>query len=154
MEIRLELMNRRTASKPRFESGVFYIEDIRERVGATDFKVRSVSESSIVSDELSSALLAARPTLVDHACSDHGEGLAGNSLVHALEHVAIDLLVERDREANPDSKTTFAGYTVWMDRASNLSRLTISSDDNAACIESVCDACKLISEIAASLGVK
>jgi len=67
-------------------------------------------------------LLLHHPSLALHACkpATFGEHLPGALLPHALEHLAIDLLVARF----PDE--TFAGNTCWLEREEQTMRVHIS----------------------------
>jgi hypothetical protein len=70
----------------------------------------------VVSPRLAASLLAQRPQLAAHACQSgthtrFGECIEGALLAHALEHLAIDLLVERSLSAQP-----VTGATTWLER--------------------------------------
>ena len=54
-----------------------------------------------VSDKLAEAVLSLRPTLAEHTCKHErlgyfGDSLAGTTLPHLVEHLAIDFLVEEN----------------------------------------------------------
>jgi len=75
-----------------------------------------------VTQEVAELLLQQRPSLALHACKPgtFGEHLPGALLPHALEHLAIDLLVER----SPGE--SFAGNTCWFEREEQIMRVRIS----------------------------
>jgi hypothetical protein len=81
-----------------------------------------------VTPELAEALLLERPLLVEHACHSggverFGERIVGALIPHAVEHVAIDLLVERFAGTGPVS-----GATRWLDRSLVLAEVCVSCD--------------------------
>ena len=151
--------------------------------------------SQTVSQTLATSLVSLRPQIVSHACRSAGAGYFGERLVgallpHAVEHIAIDILVERyaepvltepayTRAAHTEPKRderpgleggsgfegspgfeggpglendsfledshkqdmpvsqTFAGTTVWLDRADRTMRVRVgcTSDDPSAYLE-------------------
>jgi len=76
----------------------------------------------VVSPELAGRLLERYPSLALHACktSSFGDRLVGALLPHALEHLAIDLLVAK----HPGE--VFAGNTRWLRREEQTMRIRIS----------------------------
>lgn len=133
-----------------FCGGALVVEDARRRRGAMDFKLR-VDLSSIEAPEgVVELLVGVRPTLAEHACTsddiDGGEGPKGHSMTlpHLVEHLAIDLLVERRDPAGEGGP--IAGYTVWLDRRRGLARVTLSSTDHVATEQALLDACRILDE--------
>jgi len=99
--------------------------------------IQIVGTVRTVSSGLAERLIALRPQIVAHACKSatsgyFGERLVGALLPHALEHLAIDLLVERF-SLTPSSQA-FAGATTWLDRTHGCMcvRIGCTSDDPAA----------------------
>ena len=125
----------------RFADGRFELLDHRARRGAADFKLRVARGSELASPQLVSAVEAARPTLREHVCTADDTGNPV-TLPHLIEHVAIDLLVERRGEgAEP-----VAGYTKWLDKRAGLARVTLSSDDDGATCGAMLAACALVAQ--------
>ena len=113
----------------------------RERSGAVDFKLRVGRGSELVSPQLLDAITAVRPTLVEHACTADDTGTP-MTLPHLIEHIAIDLLVERRGGGNEP----VAGYTAWLDRRGGLARITLSSTDGEATRGAMLAACALVAQ--------
>jgi len=113
-----------------------------------------------VSAALAETIIALRPSIVSHACKSTGTGffgahIAGATLPHTVEHLAIDLLVERFSKdflssASDDngarrghaSSPTFAGATTWLDRATGCMRVRVgcTSSDPADYLKATEDA--------------
>ena len=84
---------------------------------------------------LADELVALRPSIVSHACKSTGTGYFGDRIVgatlpHAVEHLAIDLLVEHFSKAPIPTLTetfspTFAGVTTWLDREKGCMRVRV-----------------------------
>ena len=134
----------------QFCDGLLVLVESRERQGAMDFKLRVASNFTWAPDELIRKLWAVRPTLTEHACTsddvDGEEGPAGHAMTvpHLVEHLAIDLLVER-RGADASGEPV-AGYTVWLNRRHGLARVTLSSTDHATTEQALHDACRILED--------
>lgn len=122
-----------------FCDGRLELVDSRARRGAVDFKLR-VRGADTVPPALLDAVRAARPTLAEHACT--GDDDEPMTLPHLVEHLAIDLIVER----RGGGDEPVAGYTVWLDRRHGLARITLSSTDDAATGEGMLAACGLLAQ--------
>jgi hypothetical protein len=109
-----------------------------------------------LSSEQVSVLLAANPTLAEHACRQQGIGRFGDkihnaSLPHIVEHLAIDYLVN-------ELGQPVTGNTVWHDRSANImlirlgfagieqedGRLLVKSQTEVAVFEAVAELENLI----------
>ena len=124
-----------------FAEGRLELLDRRVRHGAVDFKLRVARGSELASSELLEAIRAARPTLAEHVCTADDTGNL-TTLPHLVEHIAIDLLVERRGEGDEP----VAGYTVWLDRRAGLARVTLSSTDDEATGGAMLAACALVAQ--------
>jgi len=134
--------------------------DLTRRQHSVCADIQMLGTERFVSPALAEALIALRPSIVLHACKSAGTGyfkdrLVGATLPHAVEHLAIDLLVERFAEpsaprhtepsapmiAEPSYPTftktptdstfskasapTFAGATTWLDRPTGIMRVRV-----------------------------
>lgn len=125
-----------------FGGGRLALVEERVRPGAVDFKLR-VRGGELAGTAAVEALHELRPTLAEHACSADGlEGPDEMTIPHLVEHVAIDLIVER-RGA---SDGAVAGYTAWLDRGSGLARVTLASENPVVTESALLDACGLVAE--------
>lgn len=124
-----------------FAGGRFELLGHRERSGAVDFKLRVGRGSELVSPRLLDAVASARPTLAEHACTADDTG-SPMTLPHLVEHVAIDLLVER----RGGGDEPVAGYTAWLDRRGGIARITLSSTDGEATRGAMLAACALVAQ--------
>jgi len=102
-----------------------------------------------VSQELAERLLQQHPCLAQHACKNalFGDRLAGALLPHALEHLAIDLLVA----AHPGQ--VFAGNTCWLEDKENTMRVRISLPEGGSALpvhEALSEALQLLNTLLAS----
>jgi len=99
-----------------------------------------------VSAALAAALLAMRPTLAEHTCKQQGFGyfgdkIVGTTLPHLVEHLAIDLLVEENRQktegktepvsdasqaSHQETPQAIAGITRWLDRDQGKMQVKLS----------------------------
>ncbi|MCL2529642.1 MAG: hypothetical protein FWE41_04850 [Coriobacteriia bacterium] len=75
-----------------------------------------------ITPEMAKLLLSRYPSLAFHTCKNtrFGDCLPGALLPHTLEHLIIDLLVER----HPGE--VFAGNTQWITREEQTMRIRIS----------------------------
>ncbi len=124
-----------------FADGRFELLGHRERSGAVDFKLRVGRGSELVPPQLLDAVAAARPTLGEHVCTADDTG-SPMTLPHLVEHVAIDLLVER----RGGGDEPVAGYTAWLDRRGGIARITLSSTDGEATRGAMLAACALVAQ--------
>lgn len=126
-----------------FCSGGLVLLDKRRRLDAEDFKLEVSSVLLEVSPELSEIASSDRPTLLEHACTD--DRVPGEVTVpHLVEHLAIDLLVERQRAFG--GGVVFAGYTLWLDKRAGLAKVTLSAPEHAVTETAMVLACGLVSE--------
>lgn len=110
-----------------------------------------------VDERLAETILALRPTLGEHACKLNGIGrfsdkITGTTLPHLLEHVTIDILVERALLATDGSAggiTPISGNTRRYDSDSAVMIVTISSTnlDHNAAADALADAIALINRL-------
>ncbi|MGI6221653.1 MAG: hypothetical protein ACOYIP_07315 [Coriobacteriales bacterium] len=135
------LRSLRSTLPAAFAGGRLELVDVRARSGAVDFKLR-VRGGDTASPALVAALQAVRPTLAEHTCTSDDDDDEPMTMPHLVEHVAIDLLVERRAEPGDP----IAGYTVWLDRRRGLARITLSSTDCAATGEGMLAACQLVAQ--------
>ncbi len=122
--------------------------DMRVREDAIDFKVQMAPELCFLPQSAFDAACADRPTLREHACTDahpHPD-LASDpqTLPHLIEHLAIDLLVERYRACGDPH--VFAGYSVWLDKSNGIARITLSANNPAVAQTAMIEACELASK--------
>ena len=86
-------------------------------------------------------LLRCHPCLPYHACKN-GQGatfasvMERTSLIHVLEHVAIDCMVQGDSCSN----TLFRGNSQWLDRNRGTGRVELSFRDDIAALYAVKEA--------------
>jgi AmiR/NasT family two-component response regulator len=97
--------------------------------------VAFVGDVRTVSAGVARQLLERYPTLAEHACKSNGnrrfgEVLQGALLPHAVEHLAIDLLV-RDAKA-AGRQQAFAGNTSWANDEHGAMLVRVSYSDPAA----------------------
>ena len=88
-----------------------------------------------VTEDMANSMLALRPTLAEHVCKHHGMGFFGDKLIdtslpHLVEHLAIDLLVEANRQ-NTQAEAV-AGITTWLDRSKGIMQVRISYTTQSA----------------------
>ena len=125
-----------------FAGGRLALVDVRERPDAVDFKLR-VRGGELAGASAVEALHVVRPTLLEHVCSaERFEGPDEMTIPHLVEHVAIDLIVERLHDQGQE----VAGYTVWLDRAGGLARVTLASVNPVVTESAMLDACGLVAE--------
>jgi hypothetical protein len=95
----------------------------RKRDSAT-IDLRLTDRQLRVSPQLAKTLLSLYPTLADHACKGSKTGFFGARIVgallpHAVEHVAIEILLA-SQGAIPA-----AGYTCWANREEGVMRVCL-----------------------------
>jgi len=95
--------------------------------------IEIVGEPRVVSQTLASSLITLRPQIVHHACRSGGTKLFGDSIVgallpHAVEHIAIDLLVELFSHPTP---LMFAGATTWLDHDAARMRVRVGCTNDS-----------------------
>ena len=127
-----------------FAGGEFVLQDRRVRRTAMDFALRVQPWLEEIPQTLLHDVFEQRPTLSEHACT-HDYVSGAITLPHLLEHITIDLLVQRDREVGGCQE--FAGYTRWLDRKTGLARITLKSIDHAQTHAAMIDACKLMESL-------
>jgi hypothetical protein len=82
-----------------------------------------------------------RPHIDDHACvnpcgSSFGAVIEKTSIPHLLEHMVIDLMIERSSDPN----ALFTGVTTWADRDRGIARIEVSFTDDLDVLRAFCDA--------------
>lgn len=140
---------------PSFPASFCYGElvllDRRRRQGAEDFKLVVSRDLEVIAGHISDIARADRPTLSEHACT--GDRVPGEASVpHLVEHLAIDLLVERQNASG--GGRALAGYTRWLDRGGGLARVTLASDDPAVTETAMFLACGLVAIYRENIGGK
>ena len=97
---------------------------------------------------LAAVAAARRPNLPIHTCVN-GEGptfgavMAHTPLPHLLEHVVVDLQVERC----PDANRVFTGATRWTDRRAGRARVEVSYADDLVALAAFRDAVALVNSL-------
>ena len=127
-----------------FGGGHIVLLDVRERERAVDFKGLVAPELRFISQSVLDAACADRPTLCEHVCTDDGWDDEPQILPHLIEHLAIDLLAQWQRERG--EARAFAGYTVWLDRRRGLARVTLANAGVAVAQTAMARACELASQ--------
>lgn len=94
------------------------------------------------------AAALSRPHLPAHACVNEAGGtfasvMARTSLAHLMEHVAIDLMVERS--ARDDA--LFAGTTDWVDAARGRARIEVSYADDLEALGALTEAARIVNRL-------
>ncbi|MDR2106297.1 MAG: hypothetical protein LBP24_02695 [Coriobacteriales bacterium] len=89
-----------------------------------------------VSPQLAAEVLALRPTLARHTCKQRGFGLfadklVGTTLPHLVEHLAIDLLVERMQGGGTTGTTGTTGTPGTAGTASTPSTISAANTPNS-----------------------
>lgn len=124
-----------------FAGGAFAVVDTRDRGSRMDFMLRVASQLQLAPAWLVSHAFDQRPTLREHACSDDDDPNP-TTLPHLLEHLTIDVLVQRDREHG--GSQCFAGYSAWLDKQRGIARVTLSSFDAAGTQAAFVDVCRMV----------
>lgn len=96
---------------------------------------------------LMEALATKHPLLPQHACKNRaGQAFAAvmnrTSLVHVVEHVAIDWQVQE----NSCSDAVFVGNSQWIDKQAGTGRVELSFVDDVAALRALKNALKELNE--------
>ena len=91
---------------------------------------------------LVSALLQTHPHLPAHACKNEcgttfGTVMDQTPLIHILEHVAIDCMVQSEPPESASSNALFVGNSRWLDPAQGLGRVELSFRDDIAALRAL-----------------
>ena len=104
---------------------------------------------------LVSALLQMYPHLPAHACKNErgttfGAVMKRTPLIHVLEHVAIDCMVQSEPPESASSNTLFVGNSRWLDPAQGLGRVELSFRDDIAALRALKTAVEQVNRALAS----
>ena len=104
---------------------------------------------------LVSALLQTHPHLPAHACKNEcgttfGAVMNRTPLIHVLEHVAIDYMVQSESPKSTSSNTLFVGNSRWLDPAQGLGRVELSFRDDIAALRALKTAVEQVNRALAS----
>ncbi len=91
---------------------------------------------------LVSALLQTHPHLPAHACKNEcgttlGAVMNQTPLIHVLEHVAIDCMVQNESAKTTSSDTLFVGNSQWLDPVQGLGRVELGFRDDIAALRAL-----------------
>lgn len=91
---------------------------------------------------LVSALLQTHPHLPAHACKNErgtafGAVMNQTPLIHVLEHVAIDCMVQSEPPESASSNALFMGNSRWLDPAQGLGRVELSFRDDITALRAL-----------------
>ena len=91
---------------------------------------------------LMSALLQAHPHLPAHACKNEcgttfGAVMNQTPLIHVLEHVAIDCMVQNESAKTTSSDTLFVGNSRWLDPVQGLGRVELGFRNDIAALRAL-----------------
>ncbi len=119
--------------------------------------------------DLAGLVVRMRPRLPEHACvnarSRAGECepffssvIEDTSLPHLLEHVAIDVLIERSlqeseaaRPSAPSPDRTFVGTSEWVDEQAGTARVALSCQDDLEVLAAVKEAVRIVNDCVAQV---
>lgn len=104
---------------------------------------------------LVSTLLQVHPHLPAHACKSEcgttfGAVMNQTPLIHVLEHVAIDCMVQNESTKNTSSDTLFVGNSRWLDPAQGLGRVELGFRDDIAALRALKTAVEQVNRALAS----
>ena len=104
---------------------------------------------------LVSALLQTHPHLPAHACKNEcgttfGAVMNQTPLIHILEHVAIDCMVQSEPPESASSNALFVGNSRWLDPAQGLGRVELSLRDDIAALRALKTAVEQVNRALAS----
>ena len=104
---------------------------------------------------LISALLQAHPQLAEHACKNErgttfGAVMNRTPLIHVLEHVAIDCMVQNESAKTTSSDTLFVGNSRWLDPVQGLGRVELGFRDDIAALRALKTAVEQVNQALAS----
>ena len=104
---------------------------------------------------LISALLQAHPQLAEHACKNErgttfGAVMNRTPLIHVLEHVAIDCMVQKESAKTTSSDTLFVGNSRWLDPVQGLGRVELGFRDDIAALRALKTAVEQVNQALAS----
>lgn len=104
---------------------------------------------------LMSALLQAHPQLAEHACKNErgttfGAVMNRTPLIHVLEHVAIDCMVQNESAKTTSSDTLFVGNSRWLDPVQGLGRVELGFRDDIAALRALKTAVEQVNRALAS----
>ncbi len=102
-----------------------------------------------------SALLQAHPQLAEHACKNKrgttfGAVMNRTPLIHVLEHVAIDCMVQNESAKTTSSDTLFMGNSRWLDPVQGLGRVELGFRDDIATLRALKTAVEQVNQALAS----
>lgn len=104
---------------------------------------------------LMSALLQVHPQLAEHACKNErsttfGAVMNRTPLIHVLEHVAIDCMVQNESAKTTSSDTLFVGNSRWLDPVQGLGRVELGFRDDIAALRALKIAVEQVNQALAS----
>ena len=104
---------------------------------------------------LISALLQAHPQLAEHACKNErgttfGAVMNCTPLIHVLEHMAIDCMVQNESAKTTSSDTLFVGNSRWLDPVQGLGRVELGFRDDIAALRALKTAVEQVNRALAS----
>ena len=104
---------------------------------------------------LISALLQAHPQLAEHSCKNErgttfGAVMNRTPLIHVLEHVAIDCMVQKESAKTTSSDTLFVGNSRWLDPVQGLGRVELGFRDDIAALRALKTAVEQVNQALAS----
>ncbi len=94
------------------------------------------------SPALMNILQKQHPALPKHVCKNKhgvlfGEVMNGTSLIHVLEHVAIDCMVQEMLKQKICSDKLIMGNSQWLDRNAGTGRLELGFQDDIAALHAL-----------------
>ena len=104
----------------------------------------------ITSPELMGRVLAAFPTVAEHACvNERGPTFAAvmnrTPLPHLLEHLVVDLQVRAESKASAQGRA-IVGTSEWLDEPAGIARIDVSFADDLVALRAMSDAVAFLNE--------
>ena len=101
------------------------------------------------------ALLQTHPHLPAHACKNErgttfGAVMNRTPLIHILEHVTIDCMVQNESAKTTSSDTLFVGNSRWLDPVQGLGRVELGFRDDIAALRALKTAVEQVNRALAS----
>lgn len=102
--------------------------------------------------DIAHRISAIRPGLSFHACVNRvgqtfGDVIDDTSIIHLIEHVVIDLLVEQLAESEQGPQQPITGTSEWIDACKGTARIAISCTDDLQVLSAFNVAVELVGSV-------